>query len=81
MNINDLVLFLVKSVAKDKESISISKIETENEDIIEVIISEDDMKRVIGKNGSVINSIRTLTSSAAYANNLKRTKVNVDYIK
>ena len=81
MNISELVQFLVTSVAKDKESISVSKIETENEDIIEVIVSEDDMKRVIGKNGSVINSIRTLTSSAAYANNLKRTKVNVDYIK
>ena len=81
MNISELVLFLVKSVSKDKESISVSKIETDNEDIIEVIIAEDDMKRVIGKNGAVINSIRTLVSSAAYANDLKRVKVNVDYLK
>ena len=81
MNISELVLFLVKSVVKDKESISISKIETDDEDIIEVIVSEDDMKRVIGKNGLVINSIRTIASSAVYANNLKKVKINVDYLK
>ena len=79
----DLVLLtetIIKKIVADPESVSVKEFltEDENEIQIEVLISQDDMGRVIGKNGKIINSIRTVVQAASSIENTKKVKINVD---
>jgi len=79
----DLILLtetIIKKIVVDPESVSVKEFSTEdeNEIQIEVLISQDDMGRVIGKNGKIINSIRTLVQAASSIENTKKVKINVD---
>lgn len=78
MNLVELTSFLVKSVVKDSESVSIKEFASEEETIIEILVSNDEMGAVIGKKGNTINAIRTIVQASAYANNLKHVKINVE---
>ena len=44
------------------------------------MISEKDMPKVIGKNGKVINSIRTIVQASSYLKDNKNVKINIDSI-
>ena len=54
--------------------------ENENEVLLEVLISESDMPRVIGKSGKVINSVRTIVQASSYLKDNKKVKINIDSI-
>ena len=51
--------------------------EEENTVQIEVLIQEDDMGRVIGKNGKVISGIRTVVQASSSLYDNKKVKINV----
>lgn len=78
MNLVELTSFLVKSIIKDLESVSIKEIKDDDITIIEVLVSNDDIKYVIGKNGVTANSIRTIVQASSYVNNLGKVKINID---
>lgn len=79
MSLVELTEFLVKSVVKDAESVSIKEFASEDEEtIIEILVSEDEIGAVIGKKGNTINAIRTIVQASSYANNLKHVKINVE---
>ena len=78
MNLVELTSFLVKSIVKDLESVSIKEIKDDDITIIEVLVSNDDIKYVIGKNGVTANSIRTIVQASSYVNNLGKVKINSD---
>jgi len=46
--------------------------------ILEIIVHESDMGAVIGKNGKMATSIRTLVQAYAYINGNKKVKINID---
>ena len=50
----------------------------ENTIQIEVLISSDDMGKVIGKNGKIINSIRTIVQASSSFEDNKKVRNNVD---
>ena len=79
----DLVLLteeLVKALAINKEAVSVKEFESSDEDtmVIQVMIDESDMGRVIGKAGKVANSIRTIVQASSYLKDNKRIKINFD---
>lgn len=78
----ELVYFaeeLVKSLVKNPDMIKVQKFENEDDNpILEIIVPSEDMGVVIGKNGKMINAIRTLIQAAAYNMGLKKVKINVD---
>lgn len=79
----DLVLLteeLVKALAINKEAVSVKEFESSDEDtmVIQVMIDERDMGRVIGKAGKVANSIRTIVQASSYLKDNKRIKINID---
>ena len=78
MNLVELTSFLVKSIVKDLESVSIKEIKDDDITIIEVLVSNDDIKYVIGRNGVTANSIRTIVQASSYVNNLGKVKINID---
>lgn len=79
MNLVELTEFIVKNLVTDPDSVSVRKIDSEEEYIlIEVIVNNDDMGCVIGKSGKIANAIRTIIQASSYANNEKKVKINID---
>ena len=79
MNLVELTEFIVKNLVSDPESVSVKEFEGEDEyTIIEVIVSNEDIKKVIGKNGKIANAIRTVVQASSYANKEKKVKINID---
>ena len=81
MDLVELTKEIVTALAKDKDSVNVKEFETDEENTIkiEVLISSDDMGRVIGKDGKIINSIRTVVQAASsLTEENKRVRINVD---
>ena len=80
MNLIDLTETIIKKIVTDPESVSVKEFETEEENTIqiEVLISNDDMGKVIGKNGKIINSIRTIVQASSSLEDNKRVRINID---
>lgn len=79
MDLINLTEFIVKSIVIDSESVEVKEIESEDNTItIEVLINESDMGRIIGKNGNVINSIRTLVQESSSLKDNKFVKIKID---
>ncbi len=80
MDLVALTETIIKKIVTDSESVSVKEFETEEENTIqiEVLISSDDMGKVIGKNGKIINSIRTIVQASSSLGDNKKVKINVD---
>ena len=80
MNLVELTETIIKKIVSDPESVSVKEFETEEENTIqvEVLISNDDMGKVIGKSGKIINSIRTIVQASSSLEDNKKVKINVD---
>ena len=79
----DLVLLtetIIKKIVSDPESVSVKEFEADEENtvLIEVMISNEDLGKVIGKEGRIINAIRTIVQASSYINDNKKVKINVD---
>ena len=64
MQLVELTTDIIKKIVSDPESVSVKEFATEEENTIqiEVLISSDDMGKVIGKNGKTIDALQTLAS-------------------
>lgn len=79
MNIVEYAEFLVKNIVKQPELVKVTSFNgDEDTTIVEIIVCEDDMGAVIGKEGRMASSIRTLIQAFAYLNNIKNVKINID---
>ena len=79
MDLVELTEFIVKNLVTDPDSVSVRQFDSEEEyTLIEVIVSNDDMGCVIGKQGKIANAIRTIIQASSYANNEKKVKINID---
>ncbi len=56
----DLVEFVAKSLVDDPDAVSVEVHEDQGETVIELHVAEEDMGKVIGRNGSVAKALRTL---------------------
>lgn len=79
MILAELTEFLVKSVVTDPDMVSIKQFEDDEDYItIQVLVDDSVIGSVIGKNGIIANAIRTIVQASAYANGLKKVKINID---
>ncbi len=79
MDIAQYTEFLVKSMALEKDMVSVKEIGSTDEICnLEVLVKESDMGRVIGKNGKISNSIRTLVQAYSYLHDKKKVKINIE---
>ncbi len=70
---------IIKELVDDPDSISVKEFPSENDEInIEVMIPEDQMGKVIGKQGRIAKSIRTIVQASSYINGNKRVNINID---
>ncbi len=80
MNLVELTESIIKKIVSEPDSVSVKEFDTEEENTIQIeaLISSSDMGKVIGKNGKIINSIRTIVQAASSLENNKKVKINVD---
>ena len=79
-NFVELTETIVKKLVTDSESVSVKEFESDEENtiLIEIMVPSSEMPKVIGKNGNIINSIRTIVQASSYLKDNKKIKINVD---
>ena len=77
VNLTELV---IKRLVNDSESVSVKEFESDEENTvqIEVMVSSEDMPKVIGHEGKTINPVRTIVQAASFNHENKLIKINVD---
>lgn len=78
MDLGSLTEFIIKNLVNNPDSISVKQIDDEDLITIEVLVSSDDMGKVIGKRGMIASSIRTIVQASSRLNNERRVKINID---
>lgn len=80
MDLVSLTEKIVKSIVQNEDAVSVKEFETEEENIIliQVIVSEEDIGRVIGKSGRTANAIRTLVQASSALKENKYVKIDID---
>jgi predicted RNA-binding protein YlqC (UPF0109 family) len=61
----ELVEFVARSLVDDPDAVRVEVHEEDGGQVIELTVAEDDMGKVIGRNGSVAKALRTLLKVVA----------------
>lgn len=80
MDLVKLTENLVKSVVINEDSVSVKEFPTDEENVmlIQVMVAEEDMGRVVGKNGNAARALRTLVQTASSLEGGKFVKIDID---
>ena len=80
MDLVKLTKEIVLSLAKEKDMVSVKEFETDDENaiLIQVMVSNDDIGRIIGKEGRNAKAIRTLVQASSFLKENKKVKINID---
>ncbi len=73
----DLVLFLTESLVDDPDAVQVEEVPTGRMTVYEVTVAEDEVGKIIGRQGKVIRAIRTVVKAAATR---QGTRVDVDVV-
>ena len=71
----ELVTVLEKALVEKPEEVQVEAVEEEDRTVLKLHVAQDDMGRVIGKQGRIAKAIRTIVKSAATR---EKKKVSVD---
>ena len=79
-NLVNLTELIIKKLVSDENSVSVKEFESNDDNTIqiEVMVSSDDIAKVIGHEGRTINAIRTIVQAASFNGENKLIKINVD---
>ncbi|MGI6648172.1 MAG: KH domain-containing protein [Bacillota bacterium] len=61
----ELVAILAQSLVDQPDKVEVNQVEGEKSIILELRVDEDDMGKVIGKQGKIAKAIRTVVKAAA----------------
>ena len=68
---------IIKNLVDDQDSVEIKEVESEKNIIFEVKVADGDMWKIIGRQGKIAQSIRTVMKAVA---NRKDKKITVEFI-
>ena len=71
----ELVTVLAKALVEKPEEVQVEAVEEEDRTVLKLHVAQEDMGRVIGKQGRIAKAIRTIVKSAATR---EKKKVTVD---
>ena len=78
MNLVEFSELIVKKLVKEPDLVKVEEFEDGDNTVIEILVSEEDMGRVIGIKGKIATSIKTLIQAKAYNEGNNKVKVNID---
>lgn len=67
----DLVRYIVENLVENKEAIELKSEETERTCVLTILVNKEDIGKVIGRDGKIARSIRTIVKSASAKLNKK----------
>jgi uncharacterized protein len=73
----ELLETIAKALVDDPEGVNINQVEGESSLVLELRVAREDMGKVIGKQGRIAKSIRTIMKAAAVKENKR---INVEII-
>ena len=73
----EVLRIIISSLVENKEAVEINKVDGEKETKFEVKVAKEDMGRVIGRQGKLAKSIRTVMKSVATK---EHKRVSVEFI-
>ena len=65
MSAKELVEYVARSLVDEPDAVKVTEVEDEEGTVVELHVAEDDMGKVIGRNGSVAKALRTLLKVTA----------------
>ena len=65
MNLKELVEYMAKNLVEDQSQVQVKVNDERNFVMVELRVGKQDMGRVIGKSGRIVNAMRTLVRVAA----------------
>lgn len=74
----ELAQYIVASLVDNPDQVTVSEVVSDDKIIVEVQVAASDMGRIIGKGGSVVNSIRTLLQVLAIR---RGTRISLEIIE
>jgi len=74
----ELVEYIAKQLVNDPSQVKVQRRITSTSVIVELRVAQQDMGRIIGKNGRVANAIRALLRVAADGHRDKRVILDID---
>jgi len=71
---------LVKALVKNPDMVTVKEFDTEENDFhhIQVLVDNDDMGVLIGREGKTAKAIRTIVQASAYINGNEKVKIDID---
>ena len=71
---------LIKAITTDSDMVTVKEFpsDDENKVIIQVLVSKEDLPKVIGKGGKTINAIRTILKASSSLHDHKFITINVE---
>lgn len=76
----NLVAYMAQALVDHPEDVNVKRIENGSDVTIELRVHEEDMGKVIGKQGRIAKSIRTVVKAAAAKEN-KQIRYSVDIVE
>lgn len=73
----ELVEYLAKALVENPDQVVVTQREEEDTVVIELRVAPEDMGKVIGKQGRIAKSIRTLVKAAALQSEKKKIVVDI----
>ena len=73
----EILKLVVENLVENKEAVSIEKVEEDEKVILKVKVDSSEMGRVIGRQGKIAHSIRTLIKSIGAK---EQKKVDVEFV-
>ncbi len=73
-----LVEFIAKSLVDNTDVVSVTEVDSGHEVVYQIRVADEDMGRIIGKQGRIAKAIRTVTKAAATK---KGVKVQVEILE
>ena len=78
MNLVEFSELIVKKLVKEPDLVKVQEFTSDDDTTIEILVSEADMGRVIGKKGKIATNITTLIQAKAYNEGNRKVQVNID---
>lgn len=73
----ELLVVLAKALVENPDAVQVEVVEEEGRTILKLHVAQEDMGRVIGKQGRIAKAIRTIIKSVATREN-KKVAVDID---
>jgi predicted RNA-binding protein YlqC (UPF0109 family) len=74
--VKDLVTLIAKALVDHPDSVDVKQVDGERSVIMEVRVHPDDVGKVIGRNGRIVEAIRTIVKASA-AKQQKKASVEI----